>query len=74
MAVTEPRPDLAAHTRSVRASFPEVATELRNTLGARLVAYLGSVAETGRCINGPTAPASRAMTPSRARASHSRSR
>lgn len=46
MAITEPRPDLAAHTRSVRASFPEMATELRGALGARLVAYLGSVGET----------------------------
>jgi hypothetical protein len=46
MAVTEPRPDFAAHTKAVRASFPEVVAELRQVLGARLVAYLGSVGET----------------------------
>jgi hypothetical protein len=46
MAVTQPRPDLAAHTRAVRATFPEVVSELRDILGARLVAYLGSVKET----------------------------
>jgi hypothetical protein len=46
MAVAPARPDLVAHTRAVRASFPEVADELRELLGARLVAYLGSVQET----------------------------
>jgi hypothetical protein len=46
MAVTEARPDFAAHTKAVRASFPEVVSELRELLGARLVAYLGSVRET----------------------------
>lgn len=46
MSVTEARPDLAAHTHAMRASFAEVATELRELLGARLVAYLGSVRET----------------------------
>jgi hypothetical protein len=46
MSVTEARPDLAAHTRAVRASFPELVSELRSVLGARLVAYLGSVKET----------------------------
>lgn len=46
MSVTQPRPDFAAHTRSVRATFPEVAAELRAVLGARLVAYLGGVGET----------------------------
>jgi hypothetical protein len=46
MSVTEARPDLAAHTRAMRASFPEVASELRELLGARLVAYLGGVRET----------------------------
>ena len=46
MSVTEARPDLAAHTRAVRASFPELVAELRSVLGARLVAYLGSVKET----------------------------
>lgn len=46
MAVTSARPDFAAHTRAVRASFPEVVSALRPVLGARLVAYLGSVKET----------------------------
>jgi len=46
VAATEPRPDLAAHTRAVRASFPEVAEQLRALLGPRLVAYVGSVGET----------------------------
>ena len=46
MAVAPARPDLVAHTRAVRASFPEGANELRELLGARLVAYLGSVQET----------------------------
>ena len=46
MAVAHSRPDLAAHTKAVRASFPELVTELRALLGARLVAYLGSVRET----------------------------
>jgi hypothetical protein len=46
MAIAPGRPDLVAHTRAVRASFPEVADELRALLGARLVAYLGSVQET----------------------------
>lgn len=46
MAVAHPRPDLAAHTRSVRAAFPEVVEELREVLGAKLVAHLGSVQKT----------------------------
>jgi hypothetical protein len=46
MAITHPRPDLSAHIRAVRASFPEAAEELRALLGARLVAYLGGVRET----------------------------
>ena len=37
MSVTEARPDLAAHTHAMRASFPEVATELRELLGGRFV-------------------------------------
>ncbi len=40
------RPDLAAHAHAVRIPFSEVAFELRALLGARLVAYLGSVRET----------------------------
>jgi hypothetical protein len=46
MSVAQSRPDFAAHTKAVRASFPEVVAELRAVLGARLVAYLGSVNET----------------------------
>jgi hypothetical protein len=46
MSLAEARPDLAAHTHAMRASFPEVAAELRELLGARLVAYLGGVRET----------------------------
>ena len=50
MALAHARPDFAAHTKTVRASFPEVAAELRAVLGARLVAYVGSVRET-RAVN-----------------------
>jgi hypothetical protein len=46
MAVTQARPDFAAHTKAMRASFPELVSELRSVLGARLVAYLGAVKET----------------------------
>ena len=46
MSVAQSRPDFAAHTKAVRATFPEVVAELRAVLGARLVAYLGSVNET----------------------------
>lgn len=46
MAVqSEPRPELA-HSRAMRVGFDEVARALREILGARLVAYLGSVKET----------------------------
>jgi hypothetical protein len=50
MAVAPARPDFTAHTRSVRATFPEVAGELRALLGPRLTAYLGGVQET-RAVN-----------------------
>jgi hypothetical protein len=46
MAITQPRPDLEAHAHAVRADFATVANELRELLGARLVAYIGSVKET----------------------------
>jgi hypothetical protein len=46
MTVTESRPGLTAHTQAVRATFPEVVHALRELLGPRLVAYLGSVRET----------------------------
>lgn len=44
--VSQPRPGLAAHERATRAPFRAVAGELRELLGARLVAYLGTVRET----------------------------
>lgn len=40
------RPDLDAHSHAMRVAFAEAAQELRELLGARLVAYLGSVKET----------------------------
>src|SRR6266516_6206122 len=44
------RPDYAAHVRAVRLSFPEVVAALRDILGLKLCAYLGSVKET-RAVN-----------------------
>jgi len=49
-AVSTARPDYVAHERAIRATFPEVATLLRDILGAKLSAYLGSVKET-RAVN-----------------------
>jgi hypothetical protein len=46
MAIADSRPGLTAHTLAVRATFPEVAAHLRELIGPRLVAYLGSVRET----------------------------
>jgi hypothetical protein len=46
MAVADSRPGFAAHTHAVRATLPEVVAALREILGPRLVAYLGSVRET----------------------------
>ncbi|MEA2386143.1 MAG: hypothetical protein QOJ22_317 [Thermoleophilaceae bacterium] len=46
MSLTRPKPDFEAHQRAVRASFPEVVGELRELLGARLVAYIGGVQNT----------------------------
>lgn len=40
------RPDYEAHARATRSSFPVVVREIREILGARLCAYLGSVKET----------------------------
>ena len=40
------RPDYDAHVRAIRAAFPEVVRELRDILGAKLCAYIGSVKET----------------------------
>jgi len=50
MAISAARPDYAAHELAVRSSFPEVARTLRDILGAKLCAYLGSVKET-RAVN-----------------------
>ena len=41
-----PRPDLAAHRRSVQASFAEIVTELAEILGKKLTAYIGGVKDT----------------------------
>jgi hypothetical protein len=47
MAVADhARPDLVAHAHATRATFEDVTTELRELLGAKLVAYLGRVSET----------------------------
>jgi hypothetical protein len=43
---TAARPDLPAHAEAMRLSFPDLTAQLRGMLGARLVAYLGSVKET----------------------------
>jgi len=40
------RPGLEAFERSVRLPVPQLVTELRDLLGAKLVAYLGGVRET----------------------------
>ena len=40
------RPGLDAFERSVRLPVPQLVTELRDLLGAKLVAYLGGVRET----------------------------
>lgn len=39
------RPDYGAHARAVRSSLPKVVTALREVLGPKLCAYLGSVTE-----------------------------
>jgi hypothetical protein len=46
MALARPKPDFEAHQRAIRAPFLEVAAELRDLLGARLVAYIGGVQNT----------------------------
>jgi hypothetical protein len=40
------RPDLLAFERSMRLDVPDLVTELRDMLGAKLVAFLGGVGET----------------------------
>ena len=56
------RGDLRAHEESVRLSTPELVERLRDLLGARLVAYVGSVQET-RAVRQWADPAD-ARTPS----------
>jgi hypothetical protein len=46
MMATAARPDLPAHADAIRLPFPDIVAQLRALLGARLVAYLGSVKET----------------------------
>jgi hypothetical protein len=46
MPATRPKPDFDAHQRAIRSPFPTVAQELRELLGARLVAYIGGVQNT----------------------------
>ena len=43
---SSPRPDYGAHVRAFSSEFPDVVTELRQLLGAKLCAVLGSVQET----------------------------
>jgi hypothetical protein len=56
---TLPRPDLAAHRRSVQAPFGEIVAELALILGKKLTAYIAGVKETralDRWINGGVEP------------------
>lgn len=46
MATTTARGDLRAHQESVRLPVDELVERLRDILGAKLVAYVGSVKET----------------------------
>ena len=46
MSVTTARPGLRGYQDSVRLTLPEVVSDLRDALGAKLVAYLGGVGET----------------------------
>lgn len=45
-AITAPRGGLQAYQDSIRLPVPELVRDLRDILGAKLVAYLGSVKET----------------------------
>src|SRR4051812_18825399 len=45
-AAALPRPDLAAHRRSVQASFAEIVDELAQILGKKLTAYICGVKDT----------------------------
>jgi len=58
-ATTLPRPDLAAHRRSIQASFAEIVGELAGILGKKLTAYLAGVKDTRvveRWMTGSVAP------------------
>ncbi len=46
MTISPARPDLTAYTAATRLEPAALVTELRELLGARLVAYLGGVQET----------------------------
>lgn len=46
MSVQQPRPELACHDEAMRKPFPTIVGELREILGAPLVAYIGRVRET----------------------------
>jgi len=46
MSIQLPRPELKCFDDAMRLPFPEVAKQLRELLGARLVAYIASVKET----------------------------
>ena len=57
--VTQPRPDLAAHRRSVQAPLAEIVEELVEILGKKLTAYIGGVKDTrviDRWIHGGVEP------------------
>ena len=43
---TVARPELRAYDQAIRLPFPALVAELRDILGVRLVAYLGTVKET----------------------------
>lgn len=45
-ATSAQRPGLRAYEESVGLQFPELVTRLRETLGARLVAFIGNVSST----------------------------
>lgn len=57
MTVTPARADLGPHAAATRPESAALVAGLRDLLGARLVAYLGGVKETGPRGRGPTAPA-----------------
>ncbi len=64
-AVTPPRGGLKAHQDSVRLPGPELVRDLTELLGAKLVAYLGSVQEARavrQWADGGRAPSGEVMT------------